>query len=329
MTVLPEQPHEVLWSLTNACFAARCLHVVAALGIADRLDEGSVPVGALAADCDPDAVDRVLRLLAAYGVFERTAEGYRHTPSSRLLRSDDSMSMRAFAQLFGVPLVWNALGELEHAVRTGRPGVEKFESGGFWAYLHSHPLEADVFGRAMAAKAGPDVAAVLSAYDFGRFPTVADIGGGRGHLLRAVLDATPACAGVLFDLPEVVETLDVGHPRMAATGGDFFVDALPAADVYLLMEVLHDWADEECVALLRAIRRAGPDEATVLVIEDMLSDSLDDPRASTQDIVMLAVTGGRERTPGQLSALFDRVGFGIVRVLDTAGRMRIVEARPV
>lgn len=95
------------------------------------------------------------------------------------------------------------------------------------------------------------------------------------------------------------------------------------------MEVLHDWADEECVALLRAIRRAGPDEATVLVIEDVLSESLDDPRASTLDVVMLAVTGGRERTPGQLSALLDRAGFGVVRVLDTAGPMRIVEARPV
>jgi len=171
-----------------------------------------------------------------------------------------------------------------------------------------------------------EVAAVVAAYDFTRFATVADVGGGRGHLLRAVLDAAPGTSGVLFDLPEVVDILGAGHPRMTATAGDFFVDALPAADAYVLMEVLHDWSDEECVAILGAIRRAASDDATLLVVESVLPEQLLDPRSRTLDVVMLAVTGGRERTANELSALFERAGFALDTIIDTASPMRIVTA---
>jgi len=92
--------------------------------------------------------------------------------------------------------------------------------------------------------------------------------------------------------------------------------------------VLHDWADEQCVAILRAIRRAAPDSATVLVVEDLMPEERAAPGASTLDIIMLTVTGGRERTVDQLSNLFDAAGFGIARVIDTRSSIRIVEARP-
>lgn len=322
------QPHEAVWALSTAGFAARALHVVAELGVADRIDDAPVPAAALAAACDvdADALDRVLSLLAAHDVFERHPDGYRHTPSSRLLRDDHPMSMRPFAQMMGLPLIWGSLTELRQSVQTGRPGLETLEPKGIWAYLQDRPGEADVFAHAMTAKAGAEVAAVVAAYDFTRFATVADVGGGRGHLLRAVLDAAPGTSGVLFDLPEVVDILGAGHPRMTATAGDFFVDALPAADAYVLMEVLHDWSDEECVAILGAIRRAASDDATLLVVESVLPEQLLDPRSRTLDVVMLAVTGGRERTANELSALFERAGFALDTIIDTASPMRIVTA---
>jgi C-methyltransferase len=326
---MSRQPHEIVWALSNAEFAARCLHVVADLGVADLIEDEPVSVDVLAEACevDADALERVLRLLTSHGVFDRRPDGYGHTPSSRLLRDDHPMSMRPFAQMMGLPLVRGSVTELGQSVRTGRPGLETLEPKGIWAYLQEHPGEAQVFGRAMTAKAGAEVAAVRAAYDFTRFGTIADIGGGRGHLLRAVLDAAPSAEGVLFDLPAVIQTLDVEHPRMAATAGDFFVDALPRADAYLLMEVLHDWSDQECVTILGAIRRAAPDHATLLVIESLIPEGVADPRAYTLDVIMLAVTGGRERTANQLSALFDRAGFRLDKVIDTTSPMRIVEAR--
>jgi hypothetical protein len=330
-TAIEQQPHEVVWTLTNAVVASRCLHVVAELGVADDVADEPVSARELAANCgaDAEALERALRLLAAHGVFERADDGFRHTPASELLRSDHPMSMRAFARMMGLPVISDTFGRLEHSIRSGSPAVEAVEPDGFWAYLQDHPDEARIFGQAMTAKAGADIAAILAAYDFGAFATIADIGGGHGHLLRAVLDDVPGALGVLFDLPAVIDAVDPGHERLRPHAGDFFVDPLPAADAYVLMEIMHDWPDAECVDILSAIRRAAPAGAKVLVIESVLSDETLDPRGQTLDLIMLAVTGGRERTPAQLNELFDRAGLRGGPVLETAGPLRIAEAATV
>jgi C-methyltransferase len=330
--VAQQQPHEIVWTLVNVCVAARCIHVIAELGVADHIEDQPVSVGELASSCEvnADALDRVLRLLTAHGVFNREDGRYRHTPASRLLRSDQPMTMRPFARMMGLPFGWGSLTELAHSIRTGLPAIEILEPKGLWAYLQNHPDEAAIFGRAMTAKAGAEVAAVLAGYDFRPFGTIADIGGGRGHLLRAVLDAAPTAEGILFDLPEVINTVDDGDQQgLTAVAGDFFVDALPVADAYVLMEVLHDWADQECITILNAIRRAAPANSTLLIVESVIPEERTDPRALTLDIIMLTVTGGRERTAAQFSALLDRAGFHLNRVIETVSPMRIVEARPI
>jgi C-methyltransferase len=326
--MMTQQPHETVWTVATAAVAARCLHVVAELGVADSIGNDPVTVHALASSCnaDPDALDRVLRLLAAHRFFEYRSDAYLHTPSSRLLRSDHPMSMRAFVRMMGLQALWGSLTTLEHSVRTGSPALDTIEPKGLWSYLQDRPEEALIYGQAMTAKASADIAAVVTAYDFSRFSTIADIGGGRGHLLRTVLDAAPAAEGILFDLPQVIDTLEVDRERLAAQAGDFFIDPVPTADAYLLMEVIHDWADAEAVAILRAIRRAAPPGATALIIEGIIAGEQPDPRAQTLDIMMLSVTGGRERTASQLSELFDRASFHIGTVTETAGPMRIVEA---
>jgi hypothetical protein len=226
-------------------------------------------------------------------------------------------------------LIWGSLQELRHAVETGKPAMERLEPRGAWAYLQDRPDQAAIFARAMTAKAGADIAAVLAVYDFTRFTRIADIGGGRGHLLRAVLAAAPAADGVLFDLPIVIDSLAVDdEPRLSTQAGDFFVDALPGADAYLLMDVLHDWPDEQCVAILTAIRAAATEDSVALIIEDVIPEGRADPRISALDVVMLTVTGGRERTARELGALLTTAGFHLDTVIDTPSSRRIAQARP-
>ena len=325
------QPHETIWALATAGYAARCLHVVAELGVADRIGDEPVPVQELAGSCGVDgaALDRVLRLLTTRGVFERQNGGYGHTPSSRLLRDDHPKSMRAHGQMMGLPLNWVSLQELRYAVETGKPATEKLYPEGAWAYLQDRPDEAAIFARAMTAVSGADIAAVLSAYDFTGFTRIADIGGGRGHLLQAVLAAAPAAEGVLFDLPIVIDGLAVdGGPRLSTQAGDFFVDTLPGADAYLLMDVLHDWPDDQCVAILTAIRQVATPDSVVLIIEEVISEGRADPRTSTLDVIMLTITGGRQRTARELGALLTTAGFHLDAVIDTSRSKRIVQARP-
>ena len=179
----------------------------------------------------------------------------------------------------------------------------------------------------MTARAAGDTAAVLAAHDFSTSRRIVDVGGGRGHLLHAVLEATPQAHGILFDLPGVVEAAGPAHPRLIRQAGDFFVDPLPAADTYLLMDVLHDWADAEALAILAAVRRAATDDAKVLVIEGILPEDVD-PGSLTLDVIMLTVTGGRERTARSCEAA-PRGRLAPHGVVDTPGRLRIAEAVPL
>jgi C-methyltransferase len=329
--MVPRRPHEIIWTLTIAFVSSRCLHVIAALGVADEIGDDPVSTPELASRCgaNADALGRMLRLMASHGIFECDGGGFRHTPASRLLCSDHPMSMRAVAAMMDLPVFAATFARLEHSVRTGSPAIDTVEPNGLWAYLQDHPYEARTFDRAMTAKAAADIAAVLGAYDFSRFATIADIGGGRGHLLRAILEAVPAAGGVLFDRPQVIGALDFEHDRLTPQAGDFFVDPLPAADGYVLMEVIHNWADAECVAILRAVRAAAGTGAKVLVIESALPEDGADPQAQCLDIIMLAMTRGRERTARRLGELLTSCGFGDPTVIATEGRLRIVEAGAV
>jgi hypothetical protein len=131
---------------------------------------------------------------------------------------------------------------------------------------------------------------------------------------------------VLFDLPNVIRSVDFENDRFTAQAGDFFVNVLPAADLYVLMHVLHDWDDEHCVAILKAVRAAADVGSTLLVIENIIKDGQPELRVLTADIVMLTATGGRERTAAEFSALFDRSGFRLTQIVETRSTMHIIEA---
>ena len=322
------QPHETIWALATATVASRALHVIAELGVADQIDDSPVPIKELSGHCqaDADGLERALNLLAAHGVFARDGEGFRHTDASRLLRSDHPMSMRAFPRMMGLPSFTASFAQLDHAVRTGSPAFQLIDPEGLFAHLRRHPDEAAVFDASMTAKAAADIGAVLGAYEFGRFTSIADIGGGRGHLLRAILEATPHANGILFELPTVIDKLHAGNERLALHAGDFFVDPLPSADLYILMEIIHDWDDAQASDILRAVRQAAAPGATVLIIEAVADDSRLDPVVHTLDMIMLAITGGRERTSSQLGQLLGSAGLRPAATLETRGPLRIVEA---
>ena len=324
-------PVSIVLQIAGGHCLPRCLHVVADLGVADALDETPRTAAQLAAavGVQPDALGRVLRLLAAHGVFECHGDAFRHSPASRLLRSDHPQSLRALARMFGLPINWATWEALQYTLETGRPAAEKLVPGGFWAYFAEHPEDSSIFNAAMAGKAHGQVAGIVAAYDFSGFRMIGDIGGGRGHLLRAVLDSAPQASGVLFDLPNVVrEASGVASERLKLQAGDFFKDPLPSCDAYLVMEVIHDWGDEEAVAILKAIRRPAPPEAKLLVIELIFPDEPGPHWTKTLDIHMLALLGGRQRTRQEYEVLCAKAGFSLERQIDTSAGISILEAIP-
>lgn len=325
-------PAATIFGIAGGYWVSRCLHMVNDLKIADALDELPRTAEELAADvgANADALGRIMRLLAAHGIFEAYGGAFRHSPASRLLRSDHPRSMRSFVSVFDSALTFAGLDALEHPARTGRPRKEGNAPDGHWAYVAARPELSRLFNEAMAAKAHAEVAGVLGAYDFSGFRTIGDIGGGSGHLLRAVLDAAPEAKGVLFDLPHVIEDVKaIASPRLELMAGDFFRDELPACDAYLLMDIIHDWADAESLAILGAVRQAAPPQARVLLIELIVPDDPGPDWSKVLDVHMLALLGGRQRTLQEFESLLNQTDFRLIRQITTPVGVSIVEAEAV
>ena len=146
--------------------------------------------------------------------------------------------------------------------------------------------------------------------------------------MRAILtDAATNATGVLFELPHVIEEASAhASERLTLQAGDFFRDPLPTCDAYLLMEILHDWGDEESAPILRAIRNAAPQAARLLVIEKIVPENPGPDWSKMLDIHMLTLLGGRQRTAQQYEDLLADAGFMLQREIDTRAGISILDA---
>ncbi len=314
-----------LMQLAGGGVLPRCLHAVANLGVADMLTDTPQSADMLAelTGTNADALARALRLLAANGVFEYRDGLFSHSPLSRLLRVDHPQSMRPLVRMFGLPAFWTMIGDLEYSIRTGQPAGNHVLDGGVWGYLSSDVEASRVFDESMTAKAHAQVAGVVGSYDFSGAATIGDIGGGRGHLLRAILDKNPSARGVLFDQPHVVDQVEAAD-RLTKQGGDFFADAMPGCDIYLLMEVIHDWDDQRAMQILNKVRASAALGARVLLIEALIPESAGPSWPLTLDLWMLTISG-KQRTLDEYAALLAGAGFRFTKVVDTGAGVSIVE----
>jgi hypothetical protein len=322
--------------LLTGSWVAQGIYAVAALGVADHL--GSQPASvdrlARAVDANEDALYRVLRMLAPAGLFEEfPGKRFSLTPLGALLRSDHPNSMRHFAIYNGVPWHWGMWGDIERSVKTGSPATPNRSQQSLFEYLAGDGEAAAVFDAAMADLSNARDVSAISGYDFSRFATVVDVGGGEGRLISSVLASYPSVSGILFDLAEVIERARpviaaAGlAPRCALVAGSFF-DTVPAgADAYLLKQVLHDWQDDAAATILTNCRRAMSAHSVVLVIEMIVPDDPGPSMAKLSDIEMLVSVGGRERTLGEYRTLLAGAGLLLCDVHDTRSPFSIIEAR--
>lgn len=324
-------PFSCIQELSAGYFASRCLHAVAELGVADAIGDEPMRIEALAAatKSNPDALSRVLRLLETHGVFNIKDGLVSQTPASTLLRSDHPTSMRDFSRMFGLTLNWRSAELLLDTIRTGEAAAPRAFEGGFWSRLASNPDEARVFDAAMTGKAIGQIGAILTSYDFGVFKHIVDVGGGQGHLIRAILQRHPAITGTLFDLPHVIEASKAGGDeggRLTFQSGDFFKDPLPSADAYILMEVIHDWADAEAIQIVSAVRRSAAAKAKLLLIETEVPENHEPDWSKTLDIVMLTLFAARQRTATEYRTLLAEGDFELRGTTNTQAGITVFEA---
>ncbi len=329
-------PEAQMMQTLGACFISQAAYVAAKLSIADLLADGAKSAAQLAAATETDerSLYRVLRTLAMTGMFQEIEpKVFANTPVSETLRSNAPNSLRETAIWFGEEPHWRVYGEMLYSVRTGKAAWKRVHGQHVFPYLFETNRElGDIFNRAMTSFSGTTIPAILEAYDFSGIGVLADVAGGYGHLLAAVLKEYPQMKGVLFDVPYVLE----GAPallekegvanRVELVRGDFFESVPVTADAYILKHIIHDWYDEQNIMILKNIRSSMPDDGKILIVDTVIPEGNEPHFGKILDMEMLVSPGGVERTESEFQELLAASGLRLNRVVPTKSLVSIVEA---
>jgi hypothetical protein len=338
---MPEQPvqpppHARLMQMATGHFLSRLVYAAASLNLADHLAAGPKSAAELSGPtgCDGRALHRLMRTLTNFGILTLGDDGrFSLTPLGDALKSDAPGFARSSILTLAGQWAWKALDEFKYSLETGRPSMDKVFGKSHFALLGEHPEEARQFSEAMVSVHSAEPPAVAEAYDFSPLGVIVDIGGASGNMLAHILSRHPQPRGVLFDLPQA--TTDAPRllrargvdGRVTIQHGNFF-EAVPAGgDAYLLSHVIHDWREDQCLAILGNCRKAMAPDSRLLLVELVLREG-NMPGFGSADMVMMCFTGGEERTAREYEELLARADLKMTRVVPTASNVSIVEAVP-
>lgn len=336
-TAAQASPFETMLQMMSGFWVSRGIYVAAKLGIADHLRDGEKTAAELAADTDThaDSLYRVLRMLSMVGIFEQKGEQFSLTPLSETLLSDVPFSLRRGAIAEMGEVHYEAWGNLMHSVKTGEIAFDDHFGMNVWQYFETDKEKAENFNKYMASSSESVSQAIVEAYDFSESQKLVDVGGGLGGMIAAILKANPYIRGILFDAPSVVEKsreflTNAGvSERCETIGGDFFESVPTGGDIYSMRWIIHDWDDELSTKILKNIRDVIPANGKLLLFEAVVPPEGVPHFSKFMDLIMLTMTGGRERTESEYETLLAKAGFKLTRVIPTNSFMSIVEAVPV
>jgi len=305
--------------------------------VPDHLDGGPLSAAELAerSGLHELTIARSLRALSASGAFEEVSPGvFANSAISGLFR-DQPGGLRNAALFWGGKHLLQSAIELGHSVKTGEASFVHVFKESFWEQMQRLPDQHEMFNRALSDLRSDEHRDIAGAYDWSGVDTVVDVGGGIGSLLAAVLEKHDVKRGVLVEQPEVIPDAERllaerGVADRCELLGNSFFDPIPATgEVWTMCQILHDWPDAECRAILKRCREAMRETDRLLVIEMLTVPCKPDPRVAILDMMMLLYFGeARQRTVEEYEALFDATGFRLSRVLDTPTAFGIVEAAP-
>jgi len=332
-----QSPQELLMGIAMGYMLSRALHVAADMGISDLLSEGPQTVDELAkaTGAQPQSLYRLMRMLAASGIFAEDLPGrFDLTPAAALLRSRVACSLRDAVRLAGDITGegnwWNLWTDLERCVMTGKPEFDRVYGTDFYSHLADTPGANQWWSKGVASFAAAENVAIVENFDFSDARKIVDVGGGRGGFLAEVLKRYPAVEAVLYDHPQIVNEPEY----LAATGlldrrelvGGNFLDSVPiGADTYVLKRILMDWNDDDCVRLLRLCREAMTEGSRVLTLNVVLPPGNQPHPGKVIDVFLMVQLRGGERTEEEFRELYRRAGLKLTRIVATPSMLSVVE----
>ncbi len=329
-----ESPADKLLKMLGGKWVTASVCAFAELGLPELLAQGPVSVSELAARSGTDAANlaRLIAVLVGLQVVARAPDDAVRLTDVGLCLTDGALG--DLARYVGSEAQWRPFGHLAHAVKTGESAFELAHGAPLFEYLASHPADSDRYDRGVDAFTRETAAALCRTTELPSGACIVDVGGGRGSLLVELAKQLPESRGILFDLPHVVEGAEARFAaaglgeRLSVVGGDFRTAVPQGADVYVIKHVLHNWDDDQALALLRRCVASMPPDAVVLVVEGVLlpGDILDGTRL--MDVEMMALFGrGHERSKQAFRALFRDAGLSLVASRPLIAGTRVLVGR--
>jgi SAM-dependent methyltransferase len=320
---------EPIFQVAQGFMASKHLFTANEVGLFAALADGPLAIGELAARTAVPAwtLRIVADAVAALGFVEKGEDGtYRNAPVAQaFLAGRGAMDLRPFLRF------WNRISyphwtRLEDAVRTGE------------RQMHGIAPELErVFSEGVNAITAGPAHALAEGYDFGRHRAVADLGGGFGVFLSAVLARWPHLRGTLFDLPHVAEGAraafagDPSADRVTVLAGDLVADPLPAGhDAVILANVLHYFDPQGSRALLRRIRGAVEPGGRLLAVDFWTDASRTQPLpAALMGGEFLVLQGGDVYAEAQAREWLAATGWRHEATIPLVGPLAAVVAEAV
>jgi O-methyltransferase domain/Dimerisation domain len=321
-------PHETMYDLIGGFWIAQSIYFAAKLGLADYIDDTPKSISELATETktDPKSLYRLLRALASVGIFTEVSDRcFALTPLGATLKSDSPNSMRysVMAEIGDDHFLgWrNGL----HSLRTGEIAFDAAAGMPIWKYYAQHPEDGNIFSHSMSSMGTATAQAVAASYDFSKLKTIVDVGGAQGSLISTIMQSNPHLNGILFDLPEIIASVRVDK-TLQLVAGNFFESVPAGGDAYLMRLIIHDWDDEKSSIVLRNCHQAMPEHGKLLLVECVLPPGNEPSITKFVDMLMLMMTGGKERTEEEYRALLQSNGYELQRVIPTPSMFSIIEA---
>jgi acetylserotonin N-methyltransferase len=336
MNPAPPDPAPIL-DLLEAFRRSKTMFAAVSLGVFDALATGPKPLVQLAGDlqANADALERLLGACVGLNLLRRMGENYENTDgTAAYLCSASPRRLTGYIE-YSNAVMWKLWERLEDAVREGTNRwnqVYGWEGPIFSHFFRTEEAKRE-FLMGMHGFGLISSPQVVAAFDLSRFRCLADLGGATGHLAIAACWRYPNLSAIVFDLAEAIPLARevVGESgvsnRIGFASGDFFSDPLPAADIYAVGRILHDWSEEKVNRLLCRIFEHLPSGGALLIAEKLLLEDQTGPRwAQMQNLNMLTCTEGKERTLPEYETLLKRAGFADVQGCSTASPLDAVLA---
>lgn len=325
-----------LGQLIAAVTAYRSSHAIAAaveLSLPEAMGDETQDLTTLAeaTHTRPELLARLVTHLVAMGLVDQRQDNrVQATDIMRMLRADHPQSLRDWLRFEMSAPVVHSWTRLAAQIRTGVPGFEQANGMPLFEFMAGDDNLQHRFDAAMGHSARLMTAAAAAGISLPPGQMLVDIGGGDGTVLATVLDRNPDTSGTLYELPRPERRLAECLSRLIAAGratilhGSFLQSVPAGGDAYLLSRVLHDFDDTVAAELLLRLRGAARPHTRLFMIEMLIDRSVPIPQASSQDLMMMTLLGGQERSGDELNDLARRAGWRLDKIIPTRTPLSLI-----